>query len=221
MSHAAYESLELEQTSTVDRAAEALRHALFAGELEPGTPLREVALADSLGVARSTAREALTVLATEGLLTRIPYRGVLVASLEPADVHDVMAARLALEEAGVRAWATADDDRRAAVREALEAYADAIGSGPGPLEEAHLGFHRALVGLVGSERLVATAASIHGELRLALANVTRRRRNVREQVEAHRALLTVVESGDTDAAVTAIRTHLAHAEDSLREAVAR
>jgi DNA-binding GntR family transcriptional regulator len=217
-----YDSLELEQTSTVDRAAEALRRALFAGELEPGTPLREVALADSLGIARSTVREALGLLATEGLVTRIPYRGVMVAALDPADVHDVITARLALEEAGVRAWPTATPDAQEAVREALDGYAAAArtGADPGPLAESHLAFHRALVALTGSSRLVATAAALHGELRLALAGVARRRGNARQQVAAHGELLDVVASGDTDAAVTAIRAHLTEAEESIREAVA-
>ena len=217
-----YDSLELEQSSTVDRAAEALRQALFAGDLEPGTPLREVALADSLGIARSTVREALGLLATEGLVVRIPYRGVVVASLDPAEVHDVMAARLALEEAGVRAWSTATPAARDAVQQALADYADAArsGSGTGALAETHLAFHRTLVGLVGSSRLVATAASLHGELRLALAGVDRRRKNAEQQVAAHRELLPVIASGDTDAAVAAIRAHLRDAEDSVREAVA-
>jgi DNA-binding GntR family transcriptional regulator len=218
-----YDSLELdEQTSTVDRAAEALRRALFAGELEPGTPLREVALADSLGIARSTVREALGLLATEGLLTRIPYRGVMVAALDPADVHDVITARLALEEAGVRAWPTATPDARHTVGEVLDAYAGAASTGaaPGPLAEAHLAFHRSLVGLTGSSRLVATAAALHGELRLALAGVDRRRGNAAQQVAAHRELLEVIGGGDTEAAVAALRAHLTDAEDSVREAVA-
>lgn len=218
-----YDSLELEQTSTVDRAVEALRRALFAGDLEPGTPLREVALAESLGIARSTVREALGLLTTEGLVTRIPYRGVVVAALDPADVHDVITARLALEEAGVRAWPTAAPEAREAVHQALDAYAAAARSGaePGPLAEAHLAFHRALVGLTGSSRLVATAAALHGELRLALAGVERRRGNSRQQVAAHRELLQVLESEDTAVAVAAIRAHLADAEESIREAVAR
>lgn len=218
-----YDSLELEQTSTVERAAEALRRALFAGDLEPGTPLREVALADSLGIARSTVREALGLLAMQGLVTRIPYRGVVVAALDPADVHDVITARLALEESGVRAWPTATDDAREAAREALEAYAAAArsGTGPGPLAEAHLAFHRALVGLTGSARLVATAAALHGELRLALAGVDRRRGNAQQQAAAHRELLVVIAAGDADAAVVASRAHLADAEESIREAVAR
>jgi DNA-binding GntR family transcriptional regulator len=217
-----YDSLELEQTSTVDRAAEALRRALFAGDLEPGTPLREVALAESLGIARSTVREALGLLTTEGLVTRIPYRGVVVAALDPADVHDVVTARLALEEAGVRAWPTATAEARAAVHHALDAYAAArSGADPGPLAEAHLAFHRALVGLTGSSRLVATAAALHGELRLALAGVERRRGNTHQQVAAHRELLEVVAGTDTAAAVAAIRTHLADAAESIREAVTR
>ena len=45
-----FETLNLAHSSTVDRVAEELRRALFEGELDPGTPLREVALADSLGV---------------------------------------------------------------------------------------------------------------------------------------------------------------------------
>ena len=59
---------------------------------------------------------------------------MLVAALDPADVHDVIAARLALEEAGVRAWPEATDEARDAVRDALDAYARAArtGAGPGP-----------------------------------------------------------------------------------------
>jgi hypothetical protein len=49
-------SLSLEHSSTVDRVADELRRAVFDGELESGTPLREVALAESLGVSRPTIR---------------------------------------------------------------------------------------------------------------------------------------------------------------------
>ena len=77
------------RSSTVDRVAEELRRALFDGEVEPGTPLREVALAEAMGVSRSTVREALGVLVAEGLATREPNRGVHVAELDPDSVHDV------------------------------------------------------------------------------------------------------------------------------------
>ncbi|MEZ5096558.1 MAG: GntR family transcriptional regulator [Nocardioides sp.] len=80
----AFPTLSLTLSSTVDRVAEELRRAVFEGELESGTPLREVALADSLGVARSTVREALGVLVAEGIATREPNRGVWVTSPTPS-----------------------------------------------------------------------------------------------------------------------------------------
>ena len=93
-----------------------LRRAVFEGELESGTPLREVALAESLGVSRPTVREALTMLVAEGLATREPHRGVAVATPEAGSVRDVVAARWVLEGAGVRRWSEATDDQRARVR---------------------------------------------------------------------------------------------------------
>src|SRR5690348_18481366 len=67
-------SLSLEHSSTVDRVADELRRAVFEGEIESGTPLREVAIAESLGVSRPTVREALALLVAEGLATREPNR---------------------------------------------------------------------------------------------------------------------------------------------------
>src|ERR1051325_11099956 len=101
---AAFGSLSLEHSSTVDRVADELRRAVFEGELESGTPLREVALAESLGVSRPTVREALAVLVAEGLATREPNRGVSVSSPDPDSVRDVSTARVVLETAGVRNW---------------------------------------------------------------------------------------------------------------------
>src|SRR5690349_23861685 len=76
---------------------------LFAGDLSPGEPLREVTLADGFQVARSTVREALQVLAAEGLVTRYPNRGVVVTELTERDIAEIFEARLVLESAGVRA----------------------------------------------------------------------------------------------------------------------
>src|SRR5687768_15663836 len=102
-----FSSLHLAHSSTVDRVADELRRAVFEGELESGTPLREVALADSLGVSRSTLREALGMLVAEGVAVREPNRGVSVASPDPEAITDVCRARAVLEVAGVRHWPVA------------------------------------------------------------------------------------------------------------------
>ena len=117
-----FDTLSLEHSSTVDRVVEELHRALFEGELEPGTPLRELALAEAMGVARSTVREALGTLVAEGLATREPNRGVHVTALDPASVHDVCVARSVLEVAGVRRWPEASEVARQAVRDALAEF---------------------------------------------------------------------------------------------------
>jgi DNA-binding GntR family transcriptional regulator len=218
-----YESLHVEHSSTVERVTEELRRALFEGELAPGTPLREVALAEQIGVARSTIREALSLLVAEGLATRVPNRGVAVSALLAEDVRDVLRARAALESAGARQWATATVEQQDAVREALDAFARTARSGASPaaLTAAHLEIHRALVGLIGSERLLSAADALNAEIRLALARVDRVRRNAREQVSAHRELVTLLESGRTAEAVRALEHHLAGAEKSLVDAIHR
>ncbi|MGH3347284.1 MAG: GntR family transcriptional regulator, partial [Nocardioides sp.] len=181
-----FATLHLEHSSTVDRVAEELRRAIFDGELESGTPLRELALAGSLQVSRPTVREALGALVSEGLVTREPNRGVSVATPDPESIHDVCRARVVLEIAGVRSWPDAPEPLRQAVRDALAAFASAAGgSGPGSsyqvLNERHLAFHLSLVGLVGSPRLQAMATALYAELRLALAQVDRARQNAPDQ----------------------------------------
>jgi DNA-binding GntR family transcriptional regulator len=211
--------LSLEHSSTVDRVADELRRAVFEGEIESGTPLREVALAESLGVSRPTVREALALLVTEGLATREPNRGVSVASPDPESVRDVSTARAVLETAGVRNWAHADDDARDAVRRALSDYEDAVAAGASyqQLNQHHLAIHLSLVGLTGSPRLVSMAESVVGELRLVLAQIDRVRRNARDQAGSHRHLLDLLESGDLDAAVAELGHHLHGAEDAIIE----
>src|SRR3954462_10677151 len=121
-----YGGLSLEHSSTVERVADELRRAVFEGEIESGTPLREVALAESLGVSRPTVREALALLVAEGLATREPNRGVSVSSPDPESVRDVSNARTVLETAGVRNWSNATEEAREGVRRALADYEQAV-----------------------------------------------------------------------------------------------
>jgi DNA-binding GntR family transcriptional regulator len=219
----AFAHLQIDPVSTVDRVADELRRALFEGELDPGTPLREVALAESLGVARSTVREALAVLVAEGLADRVPNKGTAVHELSPDELRDVCRARAVLEIAGVRRWEDASDDARDAVRSALADF-NRLAEGSATSQEltaAHLEIHRALTGLTGSPRLIAMSESLYAEIRLALARLDRTRGNVREQVHSHADLVELLERGQVAEAEAELAAHLTGAEtslvDSLRE----
>lgn len=219
-----FSGLRLEEpASTVDRTAEELRRALFEGELSPGTPLREVALADALGVARSTVREALGTLVSEGLADRVPNKGTQVRRLDAEQVRDVCRARAVIEGAGVRRWGEATEADREACRQALRRFDDVAHARCAPAEftAAHLEIHRALAALTGSARLVAVVESLHAEVRLALAHVDRARGNAAEQVHSHGHLLDLLERGELDAAAAELEDHLAGAERSMVEAVGR
>jgi DNA-binding GntR family transcriptional regulator len=203
----------IDRSSTAERVADALRAMMFAGELSAGEPLREIALAASFGVARSTVREALQILALEGLVTRVPNRGAEVTALSVSDIEEIFGARALLESAGIRAVGEAPAEAVGELQAALDAYAAA--ADPSAATEAHLRFHNALVGLLGSRRLLETAASLTSDLRLALAAVGRRAGDAPEQIEDHRRLLRLVVARDTAAAEKQLAIHLERAKASL------
>ena len=86
----------------VDSIVDSLRGRILAGELKPGTPLREEALSSEYDVARHSLRSALRTLQGEGLVQIEPNRGARVKSLSPDDVRGLSELRLALEVEAAR-----------------------------------------------------------------------------------------------------------------------
>ena len=73
-----------------------LRAAVFSGEMQPGARLTEDAVAAQAQVSKSTVREALRILARDGLVKLVPMSGARVTVLELRDVREISEARLAL-----------------------------------------------------------------------------------------------------------------------------
>lgn len=78
-------------------AAENLRAAIFEGKYPPGAPLREIHIANELGVSQATVREALQKLERAGLVVRTPNIGTSVVRLTPKDVRERVELRAELE----------------------------------------------------------------------------------------------------------------------------
>ena len=79
------------------QAAALIRGMVFDGALLPGEKVRQVELAERIGVSRSPLREALRTLESEGLLSYEMNRGYIVARLEPGDVAEIYHMRSLLE----------------------------------------------------------------------------------------------------------------------------
>jgi DNA-binding GntR family transcriptional regulator len=142
------------------RVADQLRRAIVGGALPPGTWLREVEIAEQLGISRAPLREALRTLELEGLVAAFPYRGVRVIGIDLAEAIELfMPLRQAVESYAVRvllgetpSW-TADESTRQPRLEATVAAMDATivrgreclarGDRPGSAD-ADTAFHRLL-----------------------------------------------------------------------------
>ena len=72
-----------------EEVAELLRQRIFAAELEPGSWIDEMRLAEEYGISRTPMREALKVLAAEGLVTMKVRRGAYVTEVNEKDERDV------------------------------------------------------------------------------------------------------------------------------------
>lgn len=88
-----YASLEFTSEPLRLRIAAVLRNAILDGDLRPGEPLIETALSEKLGVSRAPIREAMRILANEGLIETEPYKGSRVRTITRDDVEEVYSLR--------------------------------------------------------------------------------------------------------------------------------
>jgi DNA-binding GntR family transcriptional regulator len=162
--------LSFQRASSAQQIAVAIREQLVRGEIAPGTRLRDQALAMTLQVSRNTVREAMQILASEGLVRQNFHHGVTVAELDLEELADVYRVRRALELAGVRAAASARngwlDQLRLACREMAAA---AKQNDMHAVLNADRRFHEALVATLGSHRISRFYRTVQTEIRLTRA----------------------------------------------------
>lgn len=143
-----------------DRAYEAIRDAIVAGEIEPGAVVRDAELAERLGLSRAPVREAFSRLVDEGLLQSKPQSYTRVTPLVASDVRDAAAVVGSMHELVTRVavprLGAADIE---AMRAANQRFAAAVGTGDvvGALS-ADDALHDVLVRVSGNRAAAATVA---------------------------------------------------------------
>jgi DNA-binding GntR family transcriptional regulator len=146
---------ELASVSLVELAVSRLTREILGGGVEPGERLVEEQLTRRFGISRAPLREALRLLAQQGLVEHVPRRGVRVATLSERDIQELYTIRDVLERHAVTtALATGSPPDLGPVRAALEAIRDAATRGDrSEVSDAHRRFHVAVVGLAGNRQL--------------------------------------------------------------------
>lgn len=205
--------IEIERQSTGDQVATALRELIFGGEFAPGAPLQDVPMARAMGVARATFREAIQTLVHEGIVEHRRHRGARVRRLTAGDVHDLYRVRTIIETAAIDAIPAMD---LAIPEKELTALEDAVRAIEGgtrtedsaTVADADLAFHRRLVGLAGSDRLLAAFEQLSGETRLCMSVVDRHYEAPEVLAREHREMLRALQRNDRATCRSLLKQHL-------------
>ncbi|WP_040865345.1 GntR family transcriptional regulator [Nocardia exalbida] len=211
-------------TTRADGIYQALRGDILGGRLVPGERLKFPELSEHYKVSVGAAREALTKLAAEGLVTTKAHQGFLVRPLSHRDLAELTQARVEIESLVLRLSVLEGDMRweadAVAAHHFLERTRYRDPAEPShPTDEwstAHAAFHNALLAGCGNRRLLDTARALRQEAELYLQwSVSFGNEPDRDVPGEHRELLDAAVSRDADRAQDLLRDHIAHTAQLL------
>lgn len=195
---------------------------ILHGELVPGQRVREVELADKLGVSRTPVRESLPLLAQEGMLTQLDTRGFVVRAFTPQEIMDAIDVRGVLEGLAARMLAEQGPPRRLiqslhdCLREGDEIFAKRhlVESDEARYGEMNKQFHSVIVQGAGS-RVIADALERNGRIPFAAAHaiafdkidLPRMYDSLSYAHRQHHAIVQALESGEGARAASLMYEH--------------
>ncbi|MGE0313868.1 MAG: GntR family transcriptional regulator [Lautropia sp.] len=190
--------------------ADRVREMIFERTLPPGFRIDELELSAKLGTSRTPLREALKVLANEGLVKLAPGRGAFVTELELHDLESLVPVLAMLEgrcvAEAVRRQTPADVRRLDAVQQKMELHVQA-----GDVQAFHQAtdqFHQMLHSLAGNAWLMKITTDLRSFLRLARGQSRHPDNRLMQSLAEHRTLMRNIERGDADAAEQVMHHHL-------------
>ncbi len=202
-----------------DELVERLRELIVVSTLEPGARVPERELCERFSVSRTPLREALKVLASEGLLELLPHRGAQVTRLTAAYLDEMFPVMGALEAlAGELACARITEAEMAEVR-ALH-YQMVLHATRGELPEyfrLNQRIHEAIMAAARNPTLSRMYRSLAGRVRRAryIANMSQARWD--QAVAEHEAILAALERRDGAALGRVLKAHLQNKCETVTE----
>jgi DNA-binding GntR family transcriptional regulator len=181
-------AISLSPKALYEEVAELLRQRIFRRELEPGSWIDELKIAEEYGISRTPLREALKVLAAEGLITMKVRRGAYVTEVSDADLHNVyhlLSQELKALHHELEA-AVADREQFFAVNER---------------------FHMRLLELADNRWRDQMVADLRKVMKLNRHNSLLKSGRIEESLHEHQTILKALLAGDAPGAVAAMQAH--------------
>lgn len=203
-------ALTLAPRALYEEVAELLRQRIFRRELQPGAWIDEMRLAQELGISRTPLREALKVLAAEGLVTMKVRRGAYVTEVSEKDLRDVYHLLALLEaDAAAEVAARADADDLAALQ-ALHDELEAAVADRDRFFAVNERFHMALLERADNRWRLQMVADLRKVMKLNRHHSLLKRGRIEESLAEHRILMAALRTGDAQAARDGMQRHFAN-----------
>jgi DNA-binding GntR family transcriptional regulator len=203
-------ALPLAPRPLYEEVAERLRQRIFARDLEPGSWIDELRLAEEYGISRTPLREALKVLAAEGLVTMKVRRGAYVTEVNEKDLADVYHL-LALMESD----AAAEVARRASpadLKELVQLHRD-LSKAQSDREKffaLNERFHVRLLEMADNRWRMQMVADLRKVMKLNRHNSLLKTGRLQDSLNEHQALMDALLARDADLAGQRMREHFAN-----------
>ena len=211
----------IERRPLHEEVIDQLRDRIVQGDLAPGARLNERILCEQLGISRTPLREAIKMLATEGLVELMPNRGAIVTPLKAANIADTLAVMGTLESlAGELACTNASEAEIAEIRalhfEMLAHHARGDLAGYFKFNQL---IHLKIIEASGNPVLANTYRQLNANVRRAryMANLSQERWDA--AVREHEEILGALASRDAARLKRLLAEHLAHKVASVMAAL--
>jgi len=203
-------TVPLPRQALYEEVAELLRQRIFRQELEPGSWIDELRIAEEIGISRTPLREALKVLAAEGLVTMKVRRGAYVTEISEKDLHDVyhLLALLESDAAGVVA-ATATPQQLGEL-EALHAELAAAAGDRERFFTLNERFHLRLLELADNRWRGQMVADLRKVMKLSRHHSLFKQGRIEDSLAEHEAVMSALRARDAQGAAQTMRAHFAH-----------
>ncbi len=191
-------ALSLAPRALYEEVAELLRQRIFRRELEPGSWIDELKLAEEYGISRTPLREALKVLAAEGLVTMKVRRGAYVTEVSDKDLSDVyhLLSLLESDAAGVVAERASDAQR--AELQALHAELEAAIGDRDRFFAVNERFHMRVLEMADNRWRQQMVADLRKVMKLNRHNSLFKTGRINESLAEHRAVMAALLARDPE-----------------------
>ncbi len=190
--------------------ADRLRQQIYSRALEPGSWIDEMKLAQAFGISRTPLREALKVLAVEGLVTMKLRRGAYVTEVSRDDVAQVYHLLALLESDAAAAAAERADDAQRAQLAQLHARLEKQVRQRDAFFATNEQFHMALLQIAGNRWARQIVDDLRKVMKLNRHHSLFKRGRLADSLAEHRALMQAIEARDAARARELMRAHFEH-----------